>query len=149
MEQKVYAPSYAMDNSLADYPTKGDNQRGVLIVNKESTDAALSQSSETLLNKILKAVDLSWDDVLVINVNGQPPLPFYKLKRTQQFERVLSLGVDFSTMGLKIKIPKHNILDFYDVQLLKSIPLEQLARDKKQKRQLWQSLQQMFKLKST
>lgn len=117
---------------------KGDNLKGVAVLVDDATNEYLNPNDETLLLTILKAVNLSLQDVALCNL----------AKTTSQWQEQLNVnkailfGISPETYGKQFEMYK--LISKNDIAYLFAHPLSQLSNDKSLKLKLWGSLKEMF-----
>ena len=110
----------------------GGNSQGILIVVSNPTTDFLSSEEDKLLQKILLSVELTYNDVAIVNV---PKLSFEAI----DFKKVLSFGVPHS--------PQTNYYQVEEIEgkhMLLVDSLSEIAQDRNKKKRLWQHLQLLF-----
>lgn len=111
----------------------GGNKQGVLILVSNSNEALLSPEEDDLLQKILLSVELTYDDVAIVNV----PKPDFQ---EVDFQKALSFGV-----AVEPQTNYYQVEEIEGKQWLLVDSLTKIAKDRSKKKQLWQHLQQLFR----
>ncbi len=125
--------------------TKGFYKKPLLFL---STGGQLphTESEYSLLTNILKALNLTIDDIALLEITGSRPLPLELLINEYRPKLVISFGAD-STLDVWPKESLLNIPARYDqVLYLKTVSLKELEADKAGRATLWNSLKILFKI---
>ena len=130
LDEEIYLIKSEVDAHQPDF--LGSNRKNILILIKTSNDSFLSEPEDALLQKILQSVELTYDDVALVNVgrSNYDQITFHK---------VLSFGV---------AVPP--LTNFYHLdeidqkQWLMVDTLKEISEDRNKKKQLWQYLQLLF-----
>ncbi|VAW29307.1 hypothetical protein MNBD_BACTEROID06-948 [hydrothermal vent metagenome] len=117
---------------------KGGNTKGIAIIINDDANEFLNTTDETLLLNILKAMDLSLEDVAIINQHTA---------RTHWQEQIdvtkaIVFGILPSTYGFAVE--NYTIQQKEGIQWLFSDSLFALANDKVLKGKLWVEIQKLF-----
>lgn len=110
----------------------GGNSQGILIVVSNPTTDFLSSEEDKLLQKILLSVELTYNDVAIVNVSKSS---FEAI----DFKKALSFGAPHS--------PQTNYYQLEEIegkQWLLVDSLSEIAQDRNKKKRLWQHLQLLF-----
>ena len=125
---------YLLDDSQTkqDPVFLGGNKKEVLILVSNPTVAFLSATEDELLQKILLSVELTYDDVAILNVAKSD------IKEID-FGKVLSFGVTVQPQSNSYQVEE---IDGKQWLLVDSLP--DIAQDRSKKKLLWEHLQQLF-----
>ncbi|MEM9831169.1 MAG: hypothetical protein AAF944_11065 [Bacteroidota bacterium] len=136
---------YLVDETLADttYQPLGANLRKVLVLVDEPDALHLSEVSKQLLEKILQAVQLSLDDICLVNVQ-QAPEPD-RIAQELAYSYCLSFGMppeawQFNSFSKKYSVDRDNTGRAY----LWADSLVEIAHDIDKKKALWLNLKTLF-----
>lgn len=110
----------------------GGNNQGVLILFSNPNEVLLSPEEDGLLQKILLSVELTYDDVAIINVSKSN---FNEI----DFRKALSFGV-----AVEPQTKYYQVEEIEGKQWLLVDSLTEISKDRSKKKQLWQHLQQLF-----
>jgi hypothetical protein len=150
----VEAPS-AIDPEPASSPlplpeTEGSNQQGVLILFHDKASSRLQAEHKQLLEKILKAIHLTFEDIALCN---WAPLEITFEKQSNIFESIQKIKSDkilvFGDLPLAWSLSHffqkyHITREAEGKKLLLADDLLKIAQNRELKVQLWNSLQKMF-----
>jgi DNA polymerase III psi subunit len=98
----------------------------------------------TLLENILKAVNLSLDSVELLDLAKVAGLRYKELLNDQYLHHLLSFGVPLKKVGLQIFLMPYQARLVEGVQFLLVDPLQDIQADKDKKKALWRVLKQLF-----
>ncbi|MGI9544411.1 MAG: DNA polymerase III subunit psi [Cyclobacteriaceae bacterium] len=110
----------------------GNNKQGILILVSNLTLTSLSSEEDEVLQKILLSVELTYDDVAIVNANKSN---FEEI----DFKKALCFGIPVQQ--------QHNYYQVEEVkgkQWLLVDSLAEIAQDRSKKKKLWQHLQLLF-----
>ncbi len=113
----------------------------LLIVVDEETETV-----KVFLEKILKAVNLSLDQVELINNETLKHTSFIEIAKEKTFQRILSFGVPLVKLNLSIMLLPYQNKQIEGVWFLLVEKLVVIENDIAHKRQLWGCLQELFKV---
>lgn len=144
-KNKLFASNNTLDfvdqQCLAFLITAGNKAaENLVIVNHEIAD--LSSSENVLMKKILEAVGLSLEKVLIIS---KPAININLIWRYLNISRCLMFGVNPKNLGLHIDINNYLPTNFNNKILLLSPSIEALQKHPENKKLLWKALQAVFK----
>ena len=105
-----------------------------------------NESAYNLLANILKALNLTFDDIALLEITGSQSLPLELLINEYRPKLVISFGaestLDVWPQGSILNIPaKHD-----QVLYFKAVSLKELEDDKASRAALWNSLKILFKI---
>ena len=154
--ENITLPPYLVEqlykNALIDTQNKGlaflgGNKKNILVVVNSSTDVYLADDALNFLSGILKACNLTLEDIALVNfaklaINDPAEL-------IEQFEpsKIIFFGQEPVTMGFPLQFPYYQIQEFNGKKLLYAPGLETLAADKPQKLLLWEALKKLLEIK--
>jgi len=122
--------------------TKGQNHKKVLIVVSHSIDD-LNSTDNVLLFNILKAIQLTIDDVQLVEFTG---IPLKLLLDMKEFDKCILMGINPKQVGLQVEGKPYHTFKLKNKSFLLSHSADLLIKHKKYKEHLWKSLQIMFPL---
>ena len=138
-----------VEDPVPTLPIAGLGREGVLVLVHESEHPLLDPTNHTFLNKILQAVDLSANDIALVNwYTAQPALQagttLEQCLPTEPYATTIVFGevpVPWSQSNFfkKYTVNKHGTQCF-----LQADSLEILRENSEQKLLLWRCLQQLF-----
>ncbi len=123
-------------------PTKlvfsGGNDKGIAVVINDPETESINLEDETLLLKILSAVNLSIKDVAIINIAKQ---------NNTDLNKILSLpctkGIIFDSSTTLLNSDKYSLMTEEGV-FFKASSLREIAKDVNEKKLLWETLKKVF-----
>lgn len=123
--------------------TYGGNNKNILFVISDNTNEFLSADAEIAFMKILRALKLTLEDIVIVNHNEtQINLTFEKIEEKLQPENCIFLGTEPQLLGLEACA--ENILKTEDnIQFLYSYSFEEMLRDTEKKRLFWDAIKLM------
>ena len=118
------APVYLAENinSTNVLQTKGNNNKQIVFLVQYSENVFLPQNHLEIFNKILNALQLNLDDVLIINIREGKDLP-EEIFKNISFKKIISMGVLYSN---------HNALQ--------TLSLSEIITSEENKKQFWTAL---------
>jgi len=125
------------------FKTYGGNNKNILFVISDNNNEFLSVDAEIAFMKILRALKLELDDVIMFNYNQfDAGLPFEKIKEKLNPRNCIFLGAEPNLLG--VENCAENILKVEDnVQFLYSYGFEEMLRDTEKKRLFWDAIKLM------
>lgn len=140
-QEPVYVVSETQEETT--YQPLGGNRCKILLLVEEPEIIHVSDSGKELLEKILLALKLSFEDVCLVNVS-QCKAPD-QLASKLDFKTCLSFGMppeawQFSNFSRKYEVIK----DESERAFLWADPLSEIATDVEKKKSLWLSLKTLF-----
>ena len=129
-----------------EWKTLGNNQKQVLVVVDYSDIPNLPDSQFEFLIQLLKACQLSLNDVALINFNNYKNINNTDILSRFQSKIVLMFGVSPQQFGFPFNTPAYQVQSFTTYTVTHAPALEDLQNDKNAKGQLWASLKKIFNL---
>jgi hypothetical protein len=123
----------------------GSNDKRILIVVSHLSVPFLPDDELNFLTSILAACKLSMGDVAIINFQKTDNSELPDLI-DQESKTVLLLGIGPAAIGLPINFPPFQLQSFNKRVYLHAPSLSEIEKDKKLKKQLWDSLKKLFDL---
>lgn len=123
--------------------TYGGNNKNILFVISDNNNEFLSVDAEIAFMKILRALKLALEDVIIFNYNQlDTGLTFGKIKEKFNPRNCIFLGVEPQLLG--VKACAENMLKIEDnIQFLYSYSFEEMLRDTEKKRLFWDAIKLM------
>lgn len=149
-------PVYEANPHTMENQSKGDEQAvtpnhyggfqdGIVLLVNYPASTELIRKDELVLQRILKAVGLSFEDVAVINLGRYPDLTFEELLKTYPARVVV--GFDVATDYFPEQPERYKPLALNNgPQVLAADRVAEIATKKTLKKQLWESLKSLFNL---
>ncbi|MGV3559097.1 hypothetical protein [Larkinella arboricola] len=107
-------------------------------------DEELMPGELIFLENILKAINLSLDDVDMLNLAGSGLVDFHAVLENKTLHHFISFGVPFKTIHLNIQMDRYQPIRIFGITFLLADPLSAIEADQKLKRKLWAVLKQVF-----
>ncbi len=139
-ELSVSSASTATERAINYY---GNFQKRILILVNYFNQKDLIPKDRLVLGQILKAIGLSFEDVAVINVQ-KAQMSWESLQKAFGFSKVMAFGVDKAFFPVTIQYNEIARTE-NDLPVMLAPSIEEIASDKKLKKQLWQNLKTLFK----
>jgi hypothetical protein len=124
-------------------PVKAPLPNAVVIVISEHRSKDLNVYDAAFLEKVLQAVDLSLDQVDIMNVHGMPNPNYSYLLRQKTVRHFISFGVPMESLHLYELLP-YEVTFFGGIRFLYTDTLEGVRTDIERKKWLWNALKKMF-----
>jgi len=123
---------------------KGENRKHVVIAIDYAGEGYISPAQEALLHNILAAVNLTPEDIALVNLKKWgAPLNEAALKKIG-CERLIGFGVDPKAIEGTHEKASHAIIVLNSSQYLFTYSLDELNEDREKKMVLWRHLKAMF-----
>lgn len=120
-------------------------QQKVLILVSEPKAKSLNATDADFLEKILKAVHLSMEEVDFINIDALDKQSNFKdMLSAKTVHHFISFGVALKRLSLEILLVPYQIKPIEGINFLYADPLAALQTDVNKKKALWLCLKKMF-----
>jgi len=133
--------SFVDEKCLTSLITVGNRSADTLVIVNHDI-ANLNSNENVLMNKILEAVGLSLEKVLIVS---KPAIDINLIWRYLKINKCLLFGIKPKNVGLHIDINNYLPTNFNDKILLLSDSIEALQKHSENKKLLWKALQNIFK----
>jgi hypothetical protein len=130
---------------LTPFATLGSNAAGVLLLCRLPREQFVKLHRNVFLNKMLQALGLVMEDVLLVNVEGELPVALANLRQQLDATRIIAFGknlLDVTIRNTQIYEPVH--FPNLNLAYLASATIELVEYDVSLKKRLWPGLQAMF-----
>lgn len=124
----------------------GNNKKNILLVLLQKDVVNLPDHQLDFLIQLLKACQLSLNDVAIINLNNYVDVTYEKILSHFSSRTILLFGVSTAAFGFPFEIPAYQIQTFTAYTVLHAPELASLQNDKSAKSKLWASLKKLFNL---
>jgi len=131
------------NNAYNQLKVKGENKKKILVWVSHSIDDLNSADNILLLN-ILKAINLTIDDINLVEYTG---MAFKMLTKLFEVEKCMLIGLNPHQAGLQVANVPYTVFNLNNTPILISDSTHMLNKHKKNKESLWIALQKMFSLK--
>jgi DNA polymerase III psi subunit len=110
----------------------------VILVNE------LNPTDSELLEKILSAVQLTLQNVEIIEMSKNPNMDLSHIFTQKSVNQLISFGVMMSEVNLMLRLTPYQILESKGVKFISGVSLSDLQNDIPKKKLLWGALKEMF-----
>ncbi len=124
----------------------GGNSKNIVFIENNIENKFLSDNQLTFTLGLIKACNISLDDIAVVNFAHHKPISYIDLKNQLSCGKVLGFGVTPADLDLPFAIPFFQMQMFQQTDYLFCPSLDELQKDTDGKKQLWSSLQKIFKI---
>lgn len=124
----------------------GGNQKNILVVVNYDNVVHIPDEELEFLTSILKACQLSLDDVAIVNTGNYPGEGYKEFAKKFSSRIVLLFGVDPVSFDLPVNFPEFQVQSLTNTTFLYSPTLSDCRTNKLLKSKLWVSLQRIFGL---
>lgn len=138
-----HRPQPAVAKALPKIKYLGENQKNILLLIQNESEAYLNEELFNLLANILNACKLGMQDVALINIAQYPGLTLADYKQAVPVKQCIIFAIPPASLGLQTMQPY--LLETHEqITALYSDHLQLIATDKQLKGRLWQGLKQLF-----
>lgn len=134
---------FTAKETVAEVHFSGQNKQQVLVA--VDVHGALKAEDESLLKNLLKACQLTMDDIALVNVQEQET-SVEDILRQLSIKKALFFGIPAGTANLPIGNTEDKVIIYDQKYFVKTLPLSALQHNESRKRALWGALKQMFDL---
>lgn len=110
-------------------------------------NSSLQEKDKQFLEKVLQAVNIPLDQVLIIFISDNRP-SYTQLANEFPFKKLIAFGLSPLNLKLKFTNKHYQLFLFQNKKLLFAEDISILSTDVSKKKLLWAGLQKMFELKS-
>lgn len=125
-------------------PFLGKAAKNILIVVAKSDVPYLSDDELAFLTKVLQACQLGLSDVAIVNWSKAPHQDAEAVMEQFNAKSIILFDVKPAQFGLPTDAPMYAITNFRSRQFVTAPPLNEIAKTKEAKGQLWLALKQLF-----
>jgi DNA polymerase III psi subunit len=104
----------------------------------------LNPTDSELLGKILGAVQLTLQNVEVIEMSKNPNMDLSHIFTQKSVSQLISFGIMMSEVNLMLRLTPYQILESKGVKFISGVSLTDLQNDVPKKKLLWGALKEMF-----
>ncbi|MBN4051993.1 hypothetical protein JYT53_00670 [Cytophagaceae bacterium AH-315-L13] len=122
----------------------GENDKGIVFLVDYDQEEILSESYQTVFEKILRALELSFKDCAFINISVCSNLDFELLREKLNMRNLILMGIKYNMFNISTVLSIHQISKLNNVNILSSYSLDELLEDRKKKEQFWTLLKKML-----
>ena len=124
----------------------GGNEKNIAFVLKNEHHKFSNDNELKFLSGLIDACNIRMGDIAIVNFARHKDVTYKDLSSLLAPQRVLCFGVSATDIDLPFTIPYFQIQLFQEIQYIFCPGLEQLQEDVDSKKQLWNSLQKIFKI---
>ncbi|MRG49157.1 hypothetical protein GFS24_28865 [Chitinophaga sp. SYP-B3965] len=133
----------AVEKALPKVKYLGENQKNVLLLIQNESEAYLNDELFNLLTNILSACKLGMQEVALINVAQYPGLTLADYKNILPVQQCIIFAIPLEILGLP-PMQAYQLETHLQIPVLYSDHLQLIATDKTSKGKLWMALKQLF-----
>ncbi|MBL4655936.1 MAG: hypothetical protein JKY33_08960 [Bacteroidia bacterium] len=123
----------------------GENDKGIVFLVDYDNEEILSESHQSVFEKILNALGLSFNDCAFINISTCHTLNFELLTEKINMRNLILMGIKYKELNIPTKLSIHQIATLNSINILSSYSLNELLEDRKKKEQFWALLKEIIK----
>ena len=124
----------------------GGNEKNIAFIVKNEQHKFLNDNELKFLSGLIDACSITMGDIAIINFARHKDLKYNDLISRLASHKVLCFDVSAADIDLPFAIPYFQIQVFQEIQYIFCPALEQLQEDVDSKKQLWATLQKIFKI---
>ncbi len=125
----------------------GGNERHIAFVVNNESHKFLNDAELKFLSGLINACNITMGDIAIVNFDRNRNVGYNDLLSCLNSQKILCFGVSAADIDLPFTIPYYQVQVFQEIPYIFCPALEQLQEDVDSKKQLWASLQKIFKLK--
>lgn len=133
----------AVEKALPKVKYLGENQKNVLLLIQNESEAYLNDELFNLLTNILSACKLGMQEVALLNVAQYPGLTLADYKKVLPVQQCIIFAIPPEQLGLP-PMQTYQLETHLQIPVLYSDHLQLIATDKAAKGKLWMALKQLF-----
>ncbi len=134
---QVHEPQESYESQGLSY--KGGNDKGIAILVHSKYETFINETNEQFLLKVLSAVDLSIEDVAIINIETQLQLSIEQLR-----ESGFNVCLIFGELSVAREHNRYEVIKNAGLTLLNCDSLTDISGNIALKKSLWTSLKSLF-----
>jgi DNA polymerase III psi subunit len=134
------------EEPAVEWRSLGSNQKGILVAVNYENITNLPDSQLEFLMQLLKACQLSLNDVALINMNNYPGVAHTSVLNHFNAKVVLLFGITVQEWGFPFQTPPYQVQSFSGYTITHAPALHDLQNDKPAKGLLWAALKNIFGL---
>ena len=130
---------------LTPFATLGSNAAGVLLLCRLPREQFVKMHRNVFLNKMLQALGLVMEDVMLVNVEGELPVALANLRQQLDATHIVAFGKNLLDVTIRnTQIYEPVLFPNLNLAYLASATIELVEYDVSLKKRLWPGLQAMF-----
>ena len=139
------APAGVPPVMLTPFATLGTNAAGVVLLCRMPREQFMKLHRNVFLNKMLQALGLVMEDVMLVNVESELPVALANLRQQLDATRVIAFGKNLLDVTLRnTQIYEPVLFPNLNLSYLASATIDLVEYDVSLKKRLWPGLQAMF-----
>ena len=123
---------------------KGKNKKGVIMLINHADVQYLNDQQEQLINNILKSVNLSFDDIGLVNLHHFKNNIYLEDLLELNCHYFIGFGIPASVLSKERNLISHEVFTQKNIKILLTYSLDELNNDRNKKISLWNNLKKMF-----
>ncbi len=124
----------------------GGNEKNIAFIVNNQQHTFLNDNELKFLSGLINACNITMGDIAIVNLSRHKEFNYNNLFSPLGSLKVLCFGVSPRDIDLPFAIPNFQVQVFQDIQYIFCPGLEELQDDVDSKKQLWTSLQKIFKI---
>jgi len=133
------------EKSSYEVPFEGINTKNAIVIYQTNESEELPEDELLFLEKILGAVNLKLEEVVLINI-AQHKVSFSELKNNVVFTTMITFGIWPGQISLNINNKRYCEYSLLNTKVLFADSLQEIMRDPQKKVLLWKELQTLFEI---
>lgn len=130
---------------LTPFSTQGSNAAGVILLCRLPHEQFVKLHRNVFLNKMLQALGLVMEDVMLVNVESELPVALANLRQQLDATHIIAFGKNLLDVTLRnTQIYEPVLFPSLNLSYLASATIELVEYDVSLKKRLWPGLQAMF-----
>ena len=127
------------------FTTLGNNAQGVVLLFRLPQEQFRKLHRNVFLNKMLQALGLVMDDVMLVNVESELPVALASLRQQLDATHIVAFGKNLLDVTIRnTQIYEPVLFPTLNLSYLASATIELVEYDVSLKKRLWPGLQAMF-----
>lgn len=139
-------PAISAPEAAIEWKSLGSNQKGILVAVNYENITNLPDSQLEFLMQLLKACQLSLNDIVLINMSNYPRVAHTSILDHFNAKVILLFGITVQDWGFPFQTPPYQVQSFSGYTITHAPALENLQNDKPAKGLLWAALKNIFSL---
>ena len=141
LESQQSLPESLKESSIS---SLGKNEGSILLLVKDKNLLYLPDEDLNFLLGILTACKKTMSDVALVNIASNPGVDFQKIIQQFQPDTIISFGIELAELSFPLEYPHYQLQKYSGKTLLAAPPLQTLAGNVAEKKNLWTCLKTLF-----
>ncbi len=125
----------------------GGNEKNITFIVRNKENKFLNDNELKFLSGLITACEITMGDISIVNLSHNKDVNYNVLTSHLRSQKILCFDVSATDIDLPFNIPYFQVQAFQEIQYIFCPGLEQLQNDVDSKKQLWASLQKIFKIR--